>query len=39
MKIKKELKSADAIYIEWYHIIDGKLNAWYQTKGDFTFSE
>jgi hypothetical protein len=22
-----------------YHIVDGKLNTWYQAKGDFTFSE
>ena len=37
--VNAQFESADAIYIEWYHIIDGKLNAWYQTKGDFTFSE
>jgi|GEM_PF-6858738 len=30
---------SDATYIEWYHIVDGKLKAWCQAKGNFTFSE
>ena len=30
---------ADATYIEWYHIVDGKLKAWYQAKGNYTFAE
>ena len=37
--VNAQFESADAIYIEWYHIVDGKLKTWYQAKGNFTFSE
>lgn len=37
--VNAQFETADATYIEWYHIIDGKLIAWYQTKGEFTFAE
>ena len=32
--VNAQFETADATYIEWYHIIDGKLKAWYQTKGN-----
>jgi hypothetical protein len=37
--VNAQFESADATYIEWYHIVDGKLKAWYQAKGNYTFSE
>ena len=37
--VNAQFESADATYIEWYHIVDGKLKAWYQAKGNYTFAE
>ena len=37
--VNAQFESADATYIEWYHIVDGKLKAWYQARGNYTFSE
>ncbi len=37
--VNAQFETSDATYIEWYHIVDGKLKAWYQAKGNFTFSE
>lgn len=37
--VNAQFASADKTYIEWYHIVDGKLKAWYQTKGDFSLGE
>ena len=37
--VNAQFESADATYIEWYHIVDEKLRAWYQAKGNYTFSE
>jgi len=32
--VNAQFTSADARYVEWYHIVDGKLNAWNQAKAD-----
>lgn len=37
--VNAQFETADATYIEWYHIVDGKLKTWYQAKGGYTFSE
>ena len=37
--VNAQFESSDATYIEWYHIVDGKLKAWYQAKGNYTFAE
>ena len=37
--VNAQFETADATYIEWYHIDDGKLKTWYQAKGGYTFSE
>jgi hypothetical protein len=37
--VNAQFETSDATYIEWYHIVEGKLKTWYQAKGDFTFSK
>ena len=33
--VNAQFTGTDGTYIEWYHIVDGKLKNWYQTKGDY----
>ena len=37
--VNAQFTSGDAIYIEWYQIVDRKLKMWYQSKGNYTIPE
>ncbi len=37
--VNAQFTSNDAIYIEWYQIVEGKLKMWYQSKGNYTIPE
>lgn len=37
--VNAQFTSNDAVYIEWYQIVNGKLNMWYQSKGSYTIPE